>query len=263
MMSHVEKKSASLRAGFAIGMAALIGIAVTVPSSCQAQSQATRTLSLGFEVASVRLSPPDHGFTSVSPYGSDTFTARNATLAYLMTIAFGVDSNQISGGPGWLDSQTYDITAKAEGNGGLTREQLRPLLRELLEQRFQLTTHRENKDLSGYALVVAKGGPKLQANQGAPQVINLFSDRLLAQNVSMQTFAGVLAMPTGRPVVDKTAIEGMYDFNLRFAPNGANDSPLPSLFTALQEQFGLKLQSQKVPVEMLVVDHVEKTPTEN
>lgn len=185
------------------------------------------------------------------------------SLKVLIQIAFGVDFNQISGEPGWLNSQLYDIIAKAEGNGGLTREQLQPRLRQLLEQRFHLITHRENEDLSGYGLVVAKGGPKLQANKGAPQLSYIHPDRLLAQNVSVQTFAAMLARPTGRPVVNNTGIEGMYDFDLRFAPMEANDSSLPSLFTALEEQFGLRLQSQKVPVNMLVIDHVDKTPTEN
>jgi uncharacterized protein (TIGR03435 family) len=132
-----------------------------------------------------------------------------------------------------------------------------------LEQRFHLSTHREMKDIPGYALVVAKGGPKLQANQGAPQVAYINPDRLLAQKASVETFAAMLAMPTRRPVVDSTGIQGMYDFDLRFAPMEANDSSLPTLFTALQEQFGLKLQSQKVPVNMLVIDHADKIPTEN
>jgi uncharacterized protein (TIGR03435 family) len=262
-MPHVEKTTAASRAWFAIGLAALIGMAVTIPARCQAPSQATPTPLPAFEVASVRISPPDHGFTSISPYGSDTFTARNASLAYLIAIAFGVDSNKISGEPSWLDSQVYDIIAKADGTGGLTREQLQPRLQLLLEQRFHLATHREKKDITGYALVVAKGVPTLHANKGAPQVSYRFSDRLLVQNASLQSFAVMLALPTGRPVVDSTGIQGMYDFDLRFAPIEANDSSLPSLFTALQEQFGLKLQAQKVPVEMLVIDHVEKTPTEN
>jgi uncharacterized protein (TIGR03435 family) len=262
-MPHVENTCAALRTWFALGFAALIGMAFTVPAGCQASSQATRSPLPAFEVASVRLSPPDHGFTSISPYGSDTFTARNISLKVLIELAFGVNPNQIAGEPVWLNSQLYDTIAKAEGNGGLTREQLQPRLQQLLEQRFHLITHRETKDLSGYALVVAKGGPRLQTNKGAPQDGSIYPDRLLAHNVSMQAFAAMLAGPTGRPVVDSTGIEGMYDFNLHYAPMEANDSSLPSLFTALEEQFGLRLQPQKVPVEMLVIDHVEKTPTEN
>jgi uncharacterized protein (TIGR03435 family) len=262
-MLHSTKASAWSRAWFATGLAVLIGVAVTVQAGCQAPSQATRTPPPAFDVASVRLSPPDHGFFSISPDGSDTYTARNTPLAYLIAVAFGVDSTKISGGPGWLNSQLYDIVAKAEGNGGLTREQLQPRLQQLLEQRFHLTTHHEKRDIPGYALVVAKGGPKLQANKGAPQDGYIYPDRLLAHDVSMQSLASTLAYPAGRPVVDYTGIKGMYDFDLHYAPMEANDSSLPSLFTALEEQFGLRLQSQKVPVEMLVIDHVDRTPTEN
>jgi uncharacterized protein (TIGR03435 family) len=263
VLAYIAKKSASSHTRFAVELTALLGMAVLLPSRCQAQSQATRTLPLAFEVASVRLTPPNAGLFSISPYGGDTFTARNVTLKVLIELAFGVDSGQIAGEPGWLNSQLYDVSAKVDGKNSLTREALQAPLRQLLEQRFHLTTHRDTKDLSGYALVASKGGLKLQANKGAPQLAYIFSDRLLAQNVSLQTFASLLAAPTGRPVVDHTAIEGMYDFDLHFAPTSANDSTLPSLFTALQDQFGLKLQSQKVPVELLVIDQVNKTPTDN
>jgi uncharacterized protein (TIGR03435 family) len=246
----------------------LLGIvAVAAHSHANAQSKTTpqpapQTQS-GFEVASVRLSPPDAGFTSTSTYPSDRFTARNATLDYLIQIAYGVEQYQISGKPDWLESQEYDIAAKAEGDAGLSREQMQPLLQHLLEQRFHLKTHREQKEVPGYVLVLAKGEPKLQASKGANAGGQILPNGLQGRNMSVRGLASMLVIPTGRPIVDNTGIEGMYDFNLKYAPANDPNSSLPDLFTALQEQLGLKLESQKVPVEMLVIDRVDRIPTEN
>jgi len=216
-----------------------------------------------FEVASVRQSPPDHGYTSISDYGTNRFTARNASLALLIAIAYNVDSNKLLGGPGWLESQLYDISAKAEGEVALTREQMLPLLRQLLEQRFHLTTHLAKQETSGYVLVVAKGGPKLQENKGAPEQAYIFSNSLNLQRVSMATFASTLEKPAGRPVIDRTGLTGKYDIKIEYAPEGSAESTLPSVFTVLQDQLGLKLEPHKVSIEMLVIVHVERVPTEN
>ena len=218
-----------------------------------------------FEVASIRVSPPDHGYTSISEFPSNRFTAKNKSLPFLIALAFGMDSRYVSGGPGWLDSdsQRYDITAKVDGEVELTEKQMQPLLQHLLEQRFNLTTHFENSVRPGYYLVIAKGGSKLLPNKGAPYVGYIMANRLRLQNASIKTFASMLASPIDRPVFDKTGIEGLYDFNLKFAPNGVADSTLPDLFTALQEQLGLKLESAKIPIQTLVIDHIDKLPTEN
>lgn len=244
-----------------------------ISGSCQAQvtslGQAPPIPQPAFEVASIRLSPPDAGYTSISDYGTNRFTAKNLSLGLLISIAFGFDSNRISGQSDQLDFQFYDISAKAEGDAGLTREQMQPLLRNLLEHRFRLTTHRESKTVSGYALVVAKGGPKLQANKGAPQLAYIFADGLRIQNQSVKSLALTLATPAGRPVINKTGIEGVFDFNLKYAPNNvlshSTDSTdtLPDIFSAVQEQLGLKLVPQKVPIETLVIDHVDKIPIAN
>jgi uncharacterized protein (TIGR03435 family) len=217
-----------------------------------------------FEVASVRMSPPgSNRFTSISPAGTGRFTATDVTLHTLIALAFGVSSNQISGGPNWLDSEEYDVSAKPEGDGALSTEELRPLLRQLIEQRFKLATHREMKDSQGYALVVAKGGAKLQASKGGKGNSYILRGGLRLQNMTVKTLAAMLSRPVGRPVVDTTRIEGNYDITLEYAPDGAAESPLPSIFTALQEQLGLRLVAQRVPVEMVVIDRVERIPTEN
>ena len=120
-----------------------------------------------FEVASVRVTPRDRiGFTSISPSGAGTFTATNVSLEVLIGIAYGMSGNLISGKQNWLGSESYDVSAKAEGAQGLSYEQLSPMLQKLLAERFKLKVHREVKDSSGYALVVAKDGPKFQATKG-------------------------------------------------------------------------------------------------
>jgi uncharacterized protein (TIGR03435 family) len=227
-----------------------------------------RAQSAAFEVASVKVSPPGSaGLTSFSPPGAPRFTATNVTMEVLIELAFGVEEMQISGGPNWLDTERYDIAAKPEGEGSLPNEKLKPLLRQLLAQRFKLATHRGTKEFPGYALVVAKGGPKLKEAAGASDQRYILRGGVRGQNVSMGWLAAVLARPTGHPVVDQTGIRGNYDIKLDYAPDDSEISAagpaLPSIFTALQEQLGLQLKTQKVPVEMLLIDHVERFPTEN
>lgn len=141
---------------------------------------------------------------------------------------------------------------------------MQPLLQQLLEQRFHLTIHRESKTVSGYELIIAKGGAKLQpVKEAGNSHAQILPNGLQAWGASMDTLASMLRSPTKRPVVNKTGISGNYDIKLDYAPINDPNSTLPDLFTALQEQLGLKLTAQKVPIEMLVIDHVDRTPTEN
>jgi uncharacterized protein (TIGR03435 family) len=230
----------------------MIGL-IAMPQS-QTQSQTKIAELPSFEVASVRLTPAASlGYTSVSPYGTPRFTATNVTLDLLVEMAFEVRRDQISGIEK-LGSEHYDIAAKSEGDVSLTYLQLKPRLQQLLAQRFRLAIHRETKDFDGYALVVGKGGLKLKPSTGASAQGVIFSRGLRLPNASTDALAATLASPTGRPVLNKTGIQGNFDVQLDYAPDGAADSPLPSIFTALQEQLGLKLEAQKVPVEMLVID---------
>jgi uncharacterized protein (TIGR03435 family) len=242
--------------GVLIGTLALCGEAV--PSS-HAQTPIT------FEVASVRLSPPGGtGLSSFNYLGTTRFTATNVSLPLLLQLAFGVDDYQILQKPSWSDSTLYDVSAKPEGETSLTYEHLKPLLQQLLEQRFHLTVHHETKYFKGYALLVAKGGPKLQTSKGeANHHANILPNGLQGQNLSLQDLASLLSHPVGRPVVDKTGIQGSYDFKLDYSPNESTDSPFPSVFTAVTEQLGLRLETQQVPVDIVVIDHVDREPTEN
>jgi uncharacterized protein (TIGR03435 family) len=124
--------------------------------------------------------------------------------------------------------------------------------------------HVKTAPVSGFALVVAKGGAKLQPGTEGDATHNyILSNRVHAQGVNMGGLASLFSSPAGEPVVDKTGISGTYNVDLKYAPESATDSPFPSFFTAVQEQLGLKLEPQKVPVEILVIDHADKVPTEN
>jgi uncharacterized protein (TIGR03435 family) len=199
-----------------------------------------------------------------STFPTNRFTGHRITLEMLISLAYGVDSKYIQGDPDWFNSQEYSIEAKVEGDQELTYKQMQPLLRHLLEQRFHLVTHRLTKPVSGYSLIVAKGAPKLSPpKEDVTPHGQILPNGLQDYNVDMEHFAAILSVPAGDPVIDKTGISGNYDFKLSYAPANDPDSNLPSIFTALQEQLGLKLVPQKVPIDFLVIDHVDKVPTEN
>ena len=173
-------------------------------------------------------------------------------------------------GPDWMENVHFDIAAKYPPD---TRNEDRPLmLRTLLEDRFKLSVHRESKEISGYALVVAKGGLKLKPVEPGGSGANSNSDgvrtTLKATKVSMADLADFAARRLGAMVVDKTGIDGVYDFELSWANEDLNSTDagadaLPSFVCRLQEKIGVRLQPQKVPVEIVVVDRVERVPTEN
>jgi uncharacterized protein (TIGR03435 family) len=234
-----------------------------VPVSSQAEHQ--------FEAASIRMVDPYTEQEIYSGAGNNPwtfspnrFTARRASLKLLIGIAYGVDGNRIEATADWMDSQHYSIEAKVDGDQSMTSRQMQPLIQRLLEERFQLKTHRNTKLVSGYALVVAKGGPKLQPGQEKPSTNGyILPNAIRSPSMSMAGLASMLSRPAGFPIIDKTGISGNYDIKLSYAPANNPDSSLPSLFTALQEQLGLKLEPAKVPVEYLVIDHAERIPTDN
>ena len=250
--------------------AGMLGLGASGRVSSQGQAPAAPTAAAPtgagavFEVASMRLSPPGgDGMTAFSLYDGPRITLRNVTLGLLIQLAFGVESYQMGELPKWADSSTYDISATTDGTVALTYEQLKPLLQQLLVERLHLKAHRATKDAKGYGLVVAKGGSKLVVSKGPGRMAQILPGGLQAAKIDMKTFAAMLAGVIKRPVVNKTGVEGDYDIELAYAPEGSEDSALPSLFTALQETMGLRLETQTVPVEMLVLDAVDKVPVEN
>jgi uncharacterized protein (TIGR03435 family) len=254
---------------FAKGVLVVGGLVVAVTSASRAQ-QADAAALPSFEVASIKLSDPGLGRPNISIAGR-TFTTRGFTLQDYVRLAYDVPGFQITGGPGWIKSERYDITAKAEaGYGNLTVDNMRPLIRSLLAERFQLVIHRETKELPVYALVVAKNGARLQANAGAPgPQVNGGRGQLRGIRVNMSLFVAQLRSQVGRTVVDRTGLKGEYDYTLQWTPEPGQlrppgveapspDANGPSIFTALQEQLGLRLESTKGPVETIVIDRAER-----
>ena len=215
-----------------------------------------------FEAAVIKPSDPTHlGMQIFSP-GPGRLTVMTATLKDMVAFAYHLRRHQVAGGPGWFDGDKYDIIAKADGRA--TTEQLKLMLQSLLATRFQLTFHRETRELVLYDLVVGKGGPKLHEVDKAGLGLGLGATRLNGRGATMPILAGALSDRVGRLVRDKTKLAGYYEFTLTWSPEGtpADDKNLPDLFTAVQEQLGLKLEPAKGPVEVLTVDHAAK-PSEN
>jgi uncharacterized protein (TIGR03435 family) len=220
-----------------------------------------------FEVATVKPAPQaDPNTGSWSPPGTGRFAATHVSLALLLQLAYGIDNSQIANMPDWLESNLYDVVAKPEDGIKLSRDELKPRLQDLLQQRFHLAAHIEMRPMRGYALVIADGGPHLTPTKGDhfPGFrINVSSGQMRGANWSMQQFARYLTSAAGFPVVDQTGITGSYDVNFGYGSNPDIDSTLPSLEVALKQATGLLLKPQKVPVETVVIDSIDKVPTAN
>jgi uncharacterized protein (TIGR03435 family) len=224
-----------------------------------------------FDVASVKPNNSGSGSTSEST-GPGRITYTNASVNMLIQTAFGVRDFQISGGPGWLNSDKYDIVATTGTSKDLSGKELEPYFQALLADRFKLKFHREKKEFQIYSLVLAKGGgaktgAKMTPHAGEGDSSTNISNgsgksTVSARNVSMENFAGILSGRLDRAVIDNTGLPGGYDLKIEWAPDAAGDSGSPSLFTALQEQLGLKLETTKGPVDIIVIDGVEK-PSDN
>jgi uncharacterized protein (TIGR03435 family) len=191
------------------------------------------------------------------------------TLTDLAGNAYHRERYQITGGPSWMNSERYDVQANAPGETAPTQDDLRRMLRALLADRFQLKVHMETKELPTYALVAGKNGPKLKESTAGEYSQSASGNRtahMAFVKATMEQLAGNLYYSVGRPVFDKTGLRGFYDFTLDWTPDYGGpptaDSNGVNIFTALQEQLGLKLEPQKAPIEMLLIDHAER-PSEN
>jgi len=228
-----------------------------------------------FEVASIK---PNNTAANSSEIHFDPgrLTAQNVPASFLIVWAWHVRMFQLSGGPGWINSEKFYIAAKSEG--GASPAQVQLMMQTLLEERFKLQWHRETKEHPLYMLVPAKSGLKLRASTadcealareesaGKPsrrQCGAWFSghNQFTGTKISMSDFVEDLANLLDRPVVDKTGFTSDFDVHLEWTPDEQDNSDAtagPAIFTALQEQLGLKLESGKGPVETLVIDHIEK-----
>jgi uncharacterized protein (TIGR03435 family) len=209
-----------------------------------------------FEVASVKMSPPRKATAAYTAFDSDPAMVRysNITLVNLLANAYHMDSARISG-PGWIDEVPYDVQAKLPA--GTPKDRAPAMLQTLLTARFKLVVHKETKEQKAYLLVIGKNGPKLKDGRPEGGQNQMLAGRLMGGNMEMGMLAALLSRFAGYPVVDKTGLQGTYDIDLKFAKDNSD------IAAAVQEQLGLKLETGKAPVEMLVVDRAEKVPIEN
>jgi len=226
-----------------------------------------------FEVASVKPNQSGGGGSSIRA-SKGQIAMENVSLKKLTLWAYGIpdDREYALAGPDWLTTQRFDILAKFPGDTPV--DQVRAMTQSLLADRFKLALHRETRQLPNYSLVVGKNGPRIHAVDAGPSNTTGRPGHLEASHIPMRKLTDLFARMIGLPVVDATGLEGVFTFTLdwtpdetqRLAPPDEGVAPNPagtSLFTAVQEQLGLKLEGKKGPVEILVVDRMEKMPTEN
>jgi uncharacterized protein (TIGR03435 family) len=241
------------------------------------QSPAPRPKFDAFEVATVKPVDPDvRAGRYITMQGPHRFVEKSYTLKLLIAAAYSLNPRTISGGPGWIESEHYDILAVTPGDVRPTHDEQMAMLRNLLADRFKLIFHREQKEFSIYELKVGKNGPKLKQSTSPPDdpaalVSTVYPERIVlpARNTTMAEFALLMQRAIlDRPVVDKTGLSGRYDFDLEWAPDetqfGGEIPPASAeasaalLFSAIQEQLGLKLEATRGPVAALVVDKVAR-----
>jgi uncharacterized protein (TIGR03435 family) len=249
-----------------------------------AQSPAPRPAFNEFEVATIKPSPLDSPGRWIKMQSANRFYAKNHTLKTLIQAAYNLTPRAVSGGPSWVDSDRYEILAETSGNVRPDLDEQMSMLRKLLADRFNLKFHREEKEFSIYALTVVKNGLKLKEStvdpdaspEGPPPLVFVLSPesvRLPGRSATMAETASVFQRAAlDRPVVDRTGLSGRYDFDLEFTPDesmfgglglkGTPESTKPDLFTAMQQQLGLKLEALRGPVDTIVIDHAER-PSDN
>jgi uncharacterized protein (TIGR03435 family) len=232
-----------------------------------------------FEVAAIKPSDPlarTNGCFMRGQPGGQTFIGRCITVRLLITYSYKIIDSQLVGGPSWLDNELYDFDAKADHS--LTRAELAPMLQTMLADRFKLQFHRESRTMPALVLTVDKNGTKMKPNNGPNDWVIAI---MPAPGASIPKFKGTrcptsylswwIAQRQNRPVLDNTGLEGFWDFTLEFVPDGLDEGrrkgaagepmpPLegPALPSALREQLGLRLEPVKGPVDVYVIDHVEK-----
>ena len=274
-------------------MALLAAFTLAALASSTAVAQATIPVAAiqppSFDVISVKPNTTSigaHGLITTE-FTADGFRGINVPVHTLLLQAYGLHEGESFGEPAWANSEVFDIEAKVAGPDvdaftKLDSDQREAMLRQILAERFKLTVHRESRELPVFALSVGKGGPKLKESAIDPAVpasarrgggVQMSMGMISAHECTIPFFLSMLSRQLGRSIIDRTGLTSNYDFTLRWSPdNGATTSSnafdgsqsdsLPSIFTAVQEQLGLKLESTIAPVEVLVVDHLER-PSQN
>jgi uncharacterized protein (TIGR03435 family) len=231
-----------------------------------------------FEVATIKPTAPGTQAKGLIMRDARTFMTVNYSVSDLIAFGYAVSPRQIAGGPPWLESDHFDIQGTPDEPGMPNRAQIEGMVQKLLVERFKLTFHREKRELSVFAISVAKTGEKLTPSAGNPNnppglgFAKLGS--MFASNAKITDLSGLFqSVVLDRPVVDETGLTGHYDFKLNWTPDenqfpglknlpqpppdDKGDAP-PDLFTAIQQQLGLKLEAKKAAIDVMVIDHVEK-----
>jgi len=228
-----------------------------------------------FEVASVKPNTSGDRWESVSPTTGGKLTAKNVTVAWLVKTAYRVEPFQVAGLPAWANTERFDVLARA-ADGNTTPEQIRQMIQSLLADRFQMAMHKEDREQPTYSLMTAKNGPKLKKAAKDVCVESTMEhpcggfriykrSQMWGETVTVKQFAAELTYMMGRMVVDKTGIPGLFDIRVEWTPEQFGPEPgtevkpeeaNATLFTSVQEQLGLRLVSEKAPVETIIVDRV-------
>jgi uncharacterized protein (TIGR03435 family) len=242
-----------------------------VPSPASSDSS---PLALRFQVATIKPSRPDETRTML--IRGNRYSTTNTTLVDLLKYAYGLHEREIVGGPKWLETQKFDIVGDPETQTRPSSDGFKRMVQNLLADRFHLAAHHETRELSVFAIVQSKGGPRLIASTGPPNAIPTvgYSEGALgARNATMGDLATFLQrFVADRPVVDETGLAGKYDVTLRWTPDDSQaegirqsdgiSNTFPGLYTAIEEQLGLKLREERRPAQVFVIDRVEM-PSEN
>jgi uncharacterized protein (TIGR03435 family) len=223
-----------------------------------------------FEVATVKVAPPltaDRIYINLGHIEHGTLTLSNASLSDCLRFAYGLTSDSQLAGPDWIKSKEFRYMIVAKTAPETPREDALRMLQSLLTERFKLAVHREPREMSYYALLPGKNGPKLKpGTDGNADFAPSPLSRIAQPRLSMLMLATLISrFELHSTVLDMTGIPGTFDIKLEWSPANAkvDAPPGPSIFTAVQEQLGLKLEARKGPIEVLVIDHAEKVPTDN
>lgn len=242
----------------------LLTMELGVPTTARIQEHPSTNMA--FEVASVKANKSGAPYVGApgDRFSDGQFRTTNIPLRLLMRQAFERwQDDDLAGGPAWLDSERWDITAKTDS----PTANMLPMIRSLLAERFKLATHHETKERPIYLLVLARKdgrlGSSLRQATGAPYALGS-NDVITARAETIRQLAGLLGAAVRRPVVDRTGLSGTYDADLHWTPSSRGAAPdaaapdAPDLFTAVQEQLGLKLESSRGPVDVLIINRVER-----
>jgi uncharacterized protein (TIGR03435 family) len=226
-----------------------------------------------FEVASIKPNRSLGGMSSIR-FSKGRVSMENVSLKKVMLNAYGIpdDREYALDGPGWLATERFDIDATFPPDSPIA--QVRQMIQTMLAARFKMALHKETRQLPVYSLMIAKGGLKIHPVEDGQGKTSNGPGRMEATKISMQKLSNLLSRLLSLPVTDATGVTGVFDFTLQWSPDEppksaptdtseAAASAGPSIFSALQEQLGLKLTSEKAPVEVLVIDSIQKTPTAN